>query len=419
MNKDMAMLRAYPKDEIIDMLMEESKVLIEEEVEQKRRILAMKALIQNNTALAEEAQKITTESVLASLRKVFKQAQKSAATYFLYKMRDSIKNGKTEKFDPEQIMSTGEPKVTLDQNDAKVVQERIFQSQPSDHIYMSIRESLQLKELWETQKNIKAANVPSDIFFSDEIAIRDMIITITNDNRIVSRKFKTTRNVRIVIFDNPISNPKDPDEPFVVGAISIEVNVDPTPPGVDFPRFTVPLLIQRGFNGIGMADMYNSNKRGKIISISKDGNILDRETNMDVIWADIENYLKIWYGIQLALLHPIIQNVFKHPTTEKIAHEEPKKGGKTRTVYTYIKKHVIRPHDFDPPAPSDNGEKTPRNWSTLLWHVTGHWRYYKDGKKVFVKPYWKGPLRDIKAAEPRNRRIAIPKTIQTTDQTPS
>jgi len=41
--------------------------------------------------------------------------------------------------------------------------------------------------------------------------------------------------------------------------------------------------------------------------------------------------------------------------------------------------------------------------------VTGHWREYQSGKKVFIKGYWKGALRntpptDIKS---RNRELII------------
>lgn len=27
------------------------------------------------------------------------------------------------------------------------------------------------------------------------------------------------------------------------------------------------------------------------------------------------------------------------------------------------------------------------------WPVIGHWRHYKSGKIIFIKPYWKGPKR--------------------------
>lgn len=409
MNKELAMLRAYPKEEIVDMLIDESKELLMEEVERKRSMLTLQALLKKDDTTLEMAKSFDFDTMCEQLRETFAQAPKSSAVFFLYKMRDALRNGITEKFDPEEIMRSGEPKQEFNASEVKRIQRQMYATQPSDHIYMSIRESKRLKELWETQKNIKAANVPSDIFFSDEIAIRDLIITITNDHRIDSRKFKTTRNIRIAIFDSLPIPPEKPDDPFVIGALSVEVVIDPMPKSVSMPHFVTPLLVQPGFNGIGIGDTYSVDNRKlePFANITPDGRTI---ASKELIWEDIENYLKIWYGIQLALLHPIIQDVFKHPSTEKIAHEEPKKGGKTRTVYTYIKKHVIQPHDFDPPAPKEGDDnKAPRTWSTLLWHVTGHWRHYKDGRTAFVKPYWKGPLRSIKQpVEPRIRRIAIP-----------
>ena len=46
----------------------------------------------------------------------------------------------------------------------------------------------------------------------------------------------------------------------------------------------------------------------------------------------------------------------------------------------------------------------------MLWYVAGHWRTYKDGRKIFIKPHWKGPLRDSKnkiGIETRERVIPI------------
>ena len=55
-----------------------------------------------------------------------------------------------------------------------------------------------------------------------------------------------------------------------------------------------------------------------------------------------------------------------------------------------------------------SGKKNKRH--ALLWHVIGHWRTYKSGKKVFVQPYWKGALREVKnMEEAREREINIPK----------
>ena len=43
---------------------------------------------------------------------------------------------------------------------------------------------------------------------------------------------------------------------------------------------------------------------------------------------------------------------------------------------------------------------------TLVWYVIGHWRNYGSGKRVFIQPYWKGALRNLKMSlDGRDREI--------------
>lgn len=37
----------------------------------------------------------------------------------------------------------------------------------------------------------------------------------------------------------------------------------------------------------------------------------------------------------------------------------------------------------------------------------GHNRRYKNGKTIFIQPYWKGPLKDIKIPEPIKAKLEI------------
>jgi hypothetical protein len=43
---------------------------------------------------------------------------------------------------------------------------------------------------------------------------------------------------------------------------------------------------------------------------------------------------------------------------------------------------------------SEETEDSCRKYRKPLWHVTGHWRHYKSGKRVFVQGYWKGSERN-------------------------
>lgn len=141
-------------------------------------------------------------------------------------------------------------------------------------------------------------------------------------------------------------------------------------------------------------------------TLEEDNTILINDDDIFII------NLRLWYNIQVALLHPTIKDVFAHPRLESITKETTvrKKGKvvKKRTV-KYIKRHVINP---------DNIERKKNNRSfnrrTLAWYVVGHWRTCpKSKKKYFVKGFWKGELREAKIheSELRKREIVIPENI--------
>jgi hypothetical protein len=51
---------------------------------------------------------------------------------------------------------------------------------------------------------------------------------------------------------------------------------------------------------------------------------------------------------------------------------------------------------------------------SMIWYVTGHWREYKSGKRIFIQGYWKGALRHSKDdvipnLEPRERELVTSK----------
>lgn len=122
--------------------------------------------------------------------------------------------------------------------------------------------------------------------------------------------------------------------------------------------------------------------------------------------------LRLWYNIQVALLHPTFKDVFTHPRMEPVTKETTvrKKGKvvKKKTV-KYIKRHVINLDDIEK-------KKSNRSFNrrTLAWYVIGHWRTCpKSKKKYFVKGYWKGELREAKMheSELRKREVVIPENI--------
>lgn len=101
--------------------------------------------------------------------------------------------------------------------------------------------------------------------------------------------------------------------------------------------------------------------------------------------------LGCWYGIQLCLLHPTIKEIFQHPTVQKEYVREGK-GKDRRRVTRYIRKHYITAKDIDE-ALHSKGNFTRK---TMAWYVIGHWREYKNGRRMFIKGHWRGPLREAK-----------------------
>ena len=113
--------------------------------------------------------------------------------------------------------------------------------------------------------------------------------------------------------------------------------------------------------------------------------------------------VSVWYGIQVALLHPQVKNIFSSPRVlkEKVSKEERKYNG--HKIYRYVKYHVINKDELETVL-HGKGEF---HRKALIWYVTGHWRQYKNGNSTFIQGYWKGALRATKKTEVRDREIAI------------
>lgn len=123
------------------------------------------------------------------------------------------------------------------------------------------------------------------------------------------------------------------------------------------------------------------------------------------------NFLQTWYGAEVAMLHPTVCEVFSHPIIkkEKLSRQERKTD--RQKIYRYVKHHYINTTELNDAIYGKNTHSI--NRKALIWYVSGHWREYKTGKKIFIKPYWKGALRKTKTAEPRNRELVINKEVNT------
>lgn len=267
----------------------------------------------------------------------------------------------------------------------------ISQSRPTDRIHLNSKDDEAISRFWKqfySQEMLDKGCIPSDLFFSGNVPLLDCEITV--DER--EKPFGQLVTYRIVIYPDYIERIKNSgDDPADVGAVVIEFMGH---------KFFIPILV---FSGIDHVLMSNC---GVI------GNYSNAEVRSRMGWIPVQEFvsagyecLTTWYGIQLALLHPTVKEVFSHPKIEPVMDTKPRKGGKKRRVVRYIKKHVITAEDLEQ---TSFRSKSGFTRHTSIWYVIGHWRHYSDGRKVFVKPYWKGEMRHLRMdLDGRKREIVI------------
>lgn len=279
----------------------------------------------------------------------------------------------------------------LDEPTNQYCLDKINRSHPSDYIELSVEEDHFLIDLWET--STKNVSIPADIFFARTIPLMDCIISV-NEESIGGWECK----YRVIIFDDYadlIKDTKETDQGVIVGVV-YQVIDNPTIPHNRL--FFIPIVICPGSDCVCNCNIGYFHKNPT--------EVFARNKTFEALGQTMVSLLETWYGIQIALLHPAVKDVFVHP--QMIREDrviKPKASGKQKRKVKYIRKHVLT---------VDNLEKTARpygdhsiNRKCLAWYVVGHWRHYKDGKKIFVMPYWKGALRHMKqnADQIREREI--------------
>ena len=264
----------------------------------------------------------------------------------------------------------------------------IKKSSPSDIIYLRKDEDAFIQDLWEYEKY---KYIPSDLFFAKTIPITDCKIVVDETADAGGRVCE----YRVVIFSDYESKvdkvlKEESDEAFCVGAIIPEFMPAP---------IVFPIVIMRGIDGVlytryAVTDTVYANKM-----IMK---------NSDAVTVRYE-LLSTWYGIQIALLHPAVKDVFRNPQRTPVDTKNNGKPNKDRKrKVKYIRKHVLTMDKLE--SVSGSKEQRKINRKCLAWYVIGHWRTYKSGKKIFIMPYWKGVLRDMKKnaeGDEREREINI------------
>lgn len=273
--------------------------------------------------------------------------------------------------------------------------ERIAVSTPSDVVRLTRETDMMLMGLWEDADKSIAQNggvtIPSDLFFAETVPLMDCKISV--DETTSGGVFM---EYRVVIFGDYAERLRvaTEDEAVKVGAVIIEYGA-PTHSAMILPLNVVRGIDKILFGACGYRGM-NAGLREHCTKTMDVGSV--RELQLSC--------LETWYGLQIALLHPVVRDVFRNPRTSRDKSKDRWPGAGRRNRVRYVREHVVNEEALGKAVYGDGAGKGYVR-RALIWYVIGHWREYSDGRKVFVRPYWKGALRDLKASERlREREIA-------------
>lgn len=261
---------------------------------------------------------------------------------------------------------------------------------PTDHIFLKTRDDEAMCGLWKQGRSIEKGGIPSDLFFAGKVALHDCRIVVDETDLPEGR----VCGFRVVIFPDY----RERIEGSVSGSAYVGAII---PEGQGDRTFFIPIAVTEGLDYISISACGHHNIPKAQMEASK------KTTSMQDVMNMAYAYMSTWYGIQIALLHPMVQEVFRRPKVERVYDPKPTDHRKRKRVTRYVKKHVINADEVRKAA-SGKGQEYTRH--ALVWYVIGHWRNYANGKKVFIQPYWKGTLRHLKMElDGRERQIIIKK----------
>ena len=243
----------------------------------------------------------------------------------------------------------------------------------TDEIYLNHEDDMALHELWMGKDNLKKEHsVPLDLVLENHVPAPNIRI-IVDERGYLPDGQKTISEV--LFYPSALTElPK-----YFKGFKSSH---DSLPVGV----------IKNSCNGHEIIWHMQADIQLNIFSVAGQNVILDKKPRVLKPHFAREfgrvafSILHTWYGIQIALLHPQIKEVFAKEEKGKNQNNHTSNNSTRRTTH-YIKKH----YKCGKIASAVN-HRIKRK--TLCWWVIGHWREYSDGRKTFVSGYWKGPLRE-------------------------
>lgn len=216
--------------------------------------------------------------------------------------------------------------------------------------------------------------VPSDLFFTQNIPLREVMIE------------RIGRPQKYEFYFPEISGDLKDEKVLNVGEVVLHGQ---------FTVFKQTIMRVTGDKSIKQDRSIVAN--GYKLSV-RDIYSADKEGWLKEVENAVTDILSVWYGIQIALLNPYVKDVFRTETIRKTGFNP--NGKKRKSVVKYVRHHYLNPGALSPDT--ENGQFLRK---TMAWYVCGHWRHYQNGNTIFIQPYWKGPLRETKVCEPRERKV--------------
>jgi len=280
----------------------------------------------------------------------------------------------------------------LNKTDTEYLWKRVRKQYPSDVVKC---DQACLDKLQSITKRISGGDgkVPNDLIYADTLPLTDMIIAEAGSEG----------KARIAMFNcENVLKAQVPEKEwgFVAGVVCISLQ------GQRESYALVPVMVASGENGIIVARV------GYVcggIAYDESDLIEGYEESLQLLIQNAKetcaSVITAWYGIQIALLHPTVKEMFRNPRTTILKDSETDKK-RSKSKVRYVKEHIINADELDKLLYGESDKRTIKRHA-LVWYVIGHWRTLRNGKIVFVKPYWKGALRELKKPIPEREREIV------------
>lgn len=282
---------------------------------------------------------------------------------------------------PENSALNARMVVFLDDKRNRDLWTNIDATSPSDCVCLKEEDRRQLLRLWNPvnpETGCIKLKVPSDLLFAGSIALTDIDISMDG------------LNLRVVIFPDYAERIAEGDDETMIGALIIRH---------DGAQLANPMFVMKGLDEILFTeDVGHRNLPDDLLKTMK----MPQSVFQDAVIHCAMN----WYGIQIALLHPVVKDVFHKGGRQKEKETVTDAKGNRKRIVRYVRRRIVNSDEL---ARAITGNGKSRTYHALVWHVIGHWRLLPSGRKTFVRPYWKGALRSIKRnLDDVERQLVLP-----------